>query len=87
MGIQQDPIEARPHWVPVVQDEYLDTEGARHFLCPQKPFAKATLEKWRRLGVGPDYVKLGGRVVYTTGALRDYVKASTRTTKPNLVGG
>ena len=39
----------------------------------------ATLEKWRRLGTGPVYVKLGRAVRYRAGAIRDHIAASVAT--------
>ena len=36
-----------------------------------------TLQKWRSLGTGPIYVKLGGKVVYPLEAIREYEKSRT----------
>jgi hypothetical protein len=36
------------------------------------------LEKWRQLGVGPDYLKIGGRVRYRLADVRAYEAASLR---------
>ena len=38
--------------------------------------APGTLETWRRIGIGPQVVRLGGRgVAYTVGAIREYIEA------------
>lgn len=34
--------------------------------------AQATLQRWRYLGVGPDYVKLSGRILYPVSAVRAF---------------
>jgi hypothetical protein len=37
-----------------------------------------TLAKWRTRGEGPEFSKLGGRVVYTVQALRDFIQVNSR---------
>jgi hypothetical protein len=37
-----------------------------------------TLERWRYVGTGPKYLKIGGRVVYRLGDIEDYEQASVR---------
>lgn len=39
----------------------------------------ATLARWRFQGSGPEYVKLGGRVLYTPAALKAFAEGNTRT--------
>jgi len=38
----------------------------------------STMAKWRTRGEGPEYSKLGGRVVYTKQALRAFIRANAR---------
>jgi predicted DNA-binding transcriptional regulator AlpA len=41
--------------------------------------SRATLEAWRRTGIGPRSIKLGPRAVgYTLGDLREYIKWAAR---------
>lgn len=43
-------------------------------------FSVPTLERWRRLGVGPKFLKLGGsRVAYLQEHLAEYVESRVRT--------
>ena len=37
-----------------------------------------TLEKWRTLGIGPDYIKVGGRVRYREDAIHAYERERSR---------
>ncbi|WP_411819895.1 helix-turn-helix domain-containing protein [Hyphococcus formosus] len=37
-----------------------------------------TLARWRLIGQGPKWSKLGGRVVYEEGDLREWVKSQIR---------
>lgn len=37
-----------------------------------------TLERWRSMGVGPAFVKIGRRVAYTRHALKEFVVSQTR---------
>ena len=41
--------------------------------------AKATLAKWRCYGTGPDWVKLGARVMYRRIDLDAWIASNTRT--------
>ncbi len=34
-----------------------------------------TLQKWRSAGVGPIYVKIGGKVIYPLEAIREYERS------------
>ncbi len=38
----------------------------------------ATLKRWRRQGIGPNYVEIEGRVRYDVIVLLDYLKTNTR---------
>lgn len=40
--------------------------------------APQTLNKWRCIGGGPSYLKIGGRVVYDRGALIEWARATRR---------
>lgn len=58
---------------PPEQSNYSTVEAAAWLrLDPQ------TLMRWRRLGTGPVYSKLGGRVVYSISALRGFMKRYER---------
>ena len=48
-----------------------------------------TLERWRVLGIGPAFLKLGGRVVYRIEDVEDYEAKHLRasTSEPMPVGG
>lgn len=37
-----------------------------------------TLEKWRTLGIGPDYIKVGGRVRYREDEILAYERERSR---------
>ena len=49
-------------------DKSIDEFGAAKFLG----LSVHTLRQWRSRGGGPVYVKLGGRVTYTYGRLREF---------------
>lgn len=36
-----------------------------------------TLRHWRWAGTGPDYVRIGGRIFYTDGAIEAWIKSRT----------
>jgi len=38
-----------------------------------------TLKRWRYEGIGPDYVKIQGRVSYDVAVLLEFIRQSTRT--------
>lgn len=42
-----------------------------------KPLSLATLELWRRKGVGPKYIKVGKSVRYPVSGLKDFVAVMT----------
>lgn len=50
----------------------LDPEAAAEYLG----LRPTTLKKWRTIGEGPVYAKLGGRVVYLVEDLNEYLYAS-----------
>ncbi len=47
--------------------------------------SKPTLRRWRRLGSGPPFLRLGGLVRYDPAELRRWLKAS-RCLNPLLIG-
>ncbi|HRC85624.1 MAG TPA: helix-turn-helix domain-containing protein [Thermoanaerobaculia bacterium] len=55
---------------------YLDVESAAEYLGGLK---RATLDRWRTVGGGPVFYKLGGRVMYRLEDLEDFVRARRRT--------
>jgi hypothetical protein len=47
-----------------------------------------TLAKWRSLKKGPDYIKVGGKVMYTREAIRRFLEARTvRVSEPQEPAG
>ena len=38
-----------------------------------------TLANWRSIGQGPDYVKIGGKVMYPLASVQDWEKSRKRT--------
>ena len=36
-----------------------------------------TLQKWRSAGIGPAYIKIGARVIYTKDAIQEYERTRT----------
>ena len=71
---EQAPI---PIWgercivMPILQDQFLDTAQAAHYLG----YSKSTLEWWRGEGIGPDHYKTGRRVRYKKSDLDAYIEA------------
>jgi hypothetical protein len=55
-------------------DPLFDTSGAAEYLKSSIP----TLERWRRVGEGPDFSKMCGLVRYRKSALDRFIDASTR---------
>jgi hypothetical protein len=55
--------------------EYLTAEEAARILRA----AAATLARWRTQGCGPEYIKRGGRILYTPAALEAFANGNTRT--------
>jgi predicted DNA-binding transcriptional regulator AlpA len=49
-----------------------DTEKTAQRLCVQKN----TLERWRSLGFGPQFVKIGRRVLYRVSDVEAYIDAN-----------
>lgn len=54
-----------------------DQELADHLGISRK-----TLQKWRSLGLGPDYLKLGAKVVYRIEDVNAYIRRSLRIPRP-----
>jgi len=64
--------QPRPH---IVNDDPLfDTFDAAAYLGTSIP----TLERWRRLGTGPDWVKMSGIVRYRKSCLDSHIDECTR---------
>jgi predicted site-specific integrase-resolvase len=40
--------------------------------------SQRTLERWRWLGFGPRYIKVGGRVIYRVDEIEDFEERQTR---------
>jgi hypothetical protein len=38
--------------------------------------SEATLERWRRLGIGPKHIVINGRVLYPIGSVRAFLSRS-----------
>lgn len=57
-------------------------EQTRHlnqtFLARRWNVSPRTLERWRWLGIGPRYLKIGGRVVYRLEDVETYEEAQLR---------
>jgi hypothetical protein len=59
----------------IMQDEYLDTFGA----ASVAKLSASTLNKLRMKGSGPEYLKLGRRVVYSRRSLDEWMSSRART--------
>jgi hypothetical protein len=59
---------------PIVRTE---AETARRIHKDLKP---RTLERWRRLGTGPRFVRIGRRVGYTDDAIDEWLEQQSRNT-------
>jgi hypothetical protein len=60
------PPAAEP---PKMQDEVRFTERQ---LCKFWSITPETLRRWRQIGFGPVYIKMGGRVLYRPEDVRDF---------------
>ena len=49
-----------------------------HKVAEQTGFADQTLAKWRCLGSGPAYIKIGGRIFYSGSALNHWISSAER---------
>lgn len=47
-------------------------------LAERLSISRKTLQKWRSLGMGPAYLKLGSKVVYRVEDIEAYIKRSLR---------
>jgi predicted site-specific integrase-resolvase len=54
----------------------------QHQLAKRWSMSYRTLERWRWLGVGPKYLKIGGKVVYRLEDIEAYEAESLRTGTP-----
>jgi hypothetical protein len=57
----------------------------QHDLAERWRISERTLERWRWLGIGVAYIKVGGRVVYAIEDVEAYEQAQRR--EPGLVDG
>lgn len=57
-----------------LRSPFLNTREAARYLRLQP----STLERWRSVGGGPAYSKLGGRVVYAQGELDAFAEAGRK---------
>lgn len=48
-------------------------------LAERLGISRKTLQKWRSLGMGPAYLKLGAKVVYRVEDIEAYIQRSLRT--------
>ncbi len=71
--MNSSPLRARRP-SPGNQLERLDTPRAAQFVG----VSKRTLEKWRYEGIGPPYLKLGRRVLYSMADLEDWIDKHRR---------
>ncbi|MCP5113512.1 MAG: helix-turn-helix domain-containing protein [bacterium] len=62
---------------------YLDTQEAAEYLR----IRPATLDRWRSVGGGPAFIKLGGRVVYAQADLDAFAEAGRRTSTADKGAG
>lgn len=56
------------------QKEYLDNQAAAEFTS----ISTAQLELWRSQGGGPRFVKMGRKVLYRVGDLREFLDAQVK---------
>lgn len=70
---------------PVLPSQGIPTSsGATRFtlseleLAERLSISRKTLQKWRSLGIGPAYLKLGSKVVYRVEDIEAYIKRSLR---------
>jgi hypothetical protein len=59
-------------------DTYLDTPAAAKALSPDGKLSPRTLEKWRLLGTGPEFMKWGRKVFYSARSLETWAEAQRR---------
>jgi hypothetical protein len=62
--------------------EYMETEDAGRYLAPVRPIPPSTLQWWRHVGRGPQYFKVGKRVIYARADLDAYREACRQTSVP-----
>jgi hypothetical protein len=68
--------------VAVPRDQHVDATPVRHLdqgaLARRWRLSERTLERWRYEGIGPPYLKIGGRVVYRVADVAGYEAANLR---------
>jgi hypothetical protein len=68
------------------------TGNGRRLVCTKElsrmwDMPESTLRYWRCAGIGPPYVKLGGRIKYDLADVEDYVRANKRKPSVRAHGG
>jgi Helix-turn-helix domain len=81
-----------PFQSPTVRVEHADQRGRRQLVSTKElseiwGVPESTLRYWRCAGIGPTYVKLGGRIKYDLGDVERYVRANKRMPSVRAHGG
>lgn len=76
MPFSKTPKTAHRELSPLPSDD--DTLISAEDLPQYIGVARQTLARWRTEGFGPPFVKLGHRVLYRTGAVRNWLAQATR---------
>jgi hypothetical protein len=76
--------EAKPPIVSANSDPLFNAESAAIYLSEYDPPSIKTLERWRKLGIGPAWTKMGGLVRSRKSALDAYIEQCTRPTRSRL---
>ena len=53
------------------------TSQAAAYIGGSNPPTVRTLANWRKRGIGPDYIRVGNKIRYTTEALQRYLEINT----------
>lgn len=56
-----------------MQSKSLTPEEAALLISSSKPPSTTTLWRWRRNGIGPEYLKIGAAVRYTPEAIEEFL--------------
>ena len=65
----------------MAQKEYISPKE----LAKRLEVSYKTLEKWRYLGIGPSYLKIGGCIRYSRESVEDFIKAALYLMKPGII--
>ena len=55
----------------------LTPSEAAVYMSGNKPISLKTLQRWRASGFGPDYIRVGGKIRYTSEAIQRYLDQNT----------